>query len=456
MFDDATDRLSTDQVSAFVAALGSLDPDVDDAERIDQLRLLEELKSAAAAAQAKVATAFVASQKAAQAAAGVPARRVGRGVAAQVGLARRESPARAQQYVGWATVLTTELPHTFRELQAGRITEWRAKIVARETIWLDRADRLRIDEELAPLLESLGDRKVEAAVRKRAYELDPHGFMARITKAENDRRVTLRPAPDTMSFLSGLLPVAQGVAVYAALTQQADSLRAGGDERSRGQIMADTLVERVTGQASAEGTSVEVKVVMTDQALFRHGPGASGAAYVEGYGPVPADLARRIALAAAYGGDGADGAGRPGHDAGLWLRRLYADPETGRLVAMESQRRHFGEGLAAFLITRDQLCRTPWCDAPVRHSDHVVAASAGGDTSADNGQGLCEACNYAKQAAGWRARTGDGGAGDLVETTTPTGHRYRSRPPEPPGVRRRKGSVLEEHFRRIIDEHAAA
>ncbi len=122
---------------------------------------------------------------------------------------------------------------------------------------------------------------------------------------------------------------------------------------------------------------------------------------------------------------------------------------------MDSQRRFFADGLAEFLVTRDQLCRTPWCDAPVRHSDHVVAVAAGGETSADNGQGLCEACNYAKQAAGWRARA-SGGAGLLVEITTPTGHTYRSRPPDPPGGRRRRGTVVEQHFRRLIEQHAAA
>ena len=80
--------------------------------------------------------------------------------------------------------------------------------------------------------------------------------VARRRRAESERRVSLRPAPDTMSQLSALLPVAQGVAVYAALARSADTARAGGDARSRGQIMADTLVERVTGQASAPAGAV--------------------------------------------------------------------------------------------------------------------------------------------------------------------------------------------------------
>jgi hypothetical protein len=115
---------------------------------------------------------------------------------------------------------------------------------------------------------------------------------------------------------------------------------------------------------------------------------------------------------------------------------------------MESRRRRFPGTLAEFLITRDQVCRTPWCDAPVRHGDHVVAVRHGGTTSAANGQGLCEACNYAKQAPGWRARPGPAGAGDAVETLTPTGHTYRSRAPDPPGTRTRECRDCEELLRR--------
>jgi 5-methylcytosine-specific restriction endonuclease McrA len=72
---------------------------------------------------------------------------------------------------------------------------------------------------------------------------------------------------------------------------------------------------------------------------------------------------------------------------------------------------------------RDRTCRTPWCDAPIRHVDHVEPAAAGDPTSAENAQGLCEACNYAKQAPGWAAATdtpdGAAGAGGAVETRTP-------------------------------------
>src|SRR4051794_6744445 len=200
MFERSPSRLSTAELRGVVEALATLDDRVDDAERVDQLRLLEELKSAAAAAQAKVTTRFAASQKAAQVHAGARAKDVGKGVAAQVGLAKHESPARAVRYVGWAQILVTELPHTFDLLQRGRITEWRAQIVARETAWLSAEHRAVVDRDLASQLEAWGDRRVESEARKLAYRLDPLGFLARIAGTEAERRVTLRPAPDTMSL----------------------------------------------------------------------------------------------------------------------------------------------------------------------------------------------------------------------------------------------------------------
>jgi hypothetical protein len=390
----------------------------DDPARIDAIRLLEEIKSSAAAAQARTTARFVASQRAEQADAGAPAERIGRGIAAQVGLARRCSPYHAQRYVGWAVILTGELPATLAELTAGRTSEWRAMVVARETAWLSRENRARVDAELASMLVRLGDRGVESAVKKAAYRLDPHGCVERIRAAAGERRVGLRPAPEGMSRLSATLPVAQGVACYAALTRAATTVTATGDpserSRSRGQIMADTLVERVTGQARAEDVAVEIQLVMTDQTLLAAGPQPDEPAHMPGHGPVPAAIARDLAY-------------RTGAAPPRWLRRLYVAPGTNRLVAMESRRRCFTPAQQRFVATRDDTCRTPWCDAPVRHIDHVNASLAGGRTVVRNAQGLCEACNYAKQAPGWRARTEpDGG----IVTATPTGHRYRSRLPD--------------------------
>lgn len=161
---------------AAIASLARLDGDVEDSVRVDRIRLLEELKSAAAAAQAAETAAFAASQRTSQLDQGVPAERASRGIAAQVGLAKRQSPFHAARYVGWARILTDELPATFAALHAGVITEWRAMIVARETAWLSREHRREIDEAVASQLERWGDRRVEAEVKKHAYRVEPAGL----------------------------------------------------------------------------------------------------------------------------------------------------------------------------------------------------------------------------------------------------------------------------------------
>ncbi|WP_246165362.1 HNH endonuclease [Arthrobacter yangruifuii] len=413
---------------------------------IDHIRALEELKAAAAAAQARATAVFDASQRRKQAEAGVLREELGRGVASQIALARRESSNRGGRLLGFAKVLTSEMPCTLQALTLGRISEWRATLLVRETACLSLEDRRRVDEEVAgdpDVLESLGDRQVIARARAAAYRLDPQAAVKRAAKAESERFVSCRPAPDTMTYLTGLLPVAQGVGVYAALSREADRLRASGDGRGRGQIMADTLVERVTGQSEAGGMKVEVQLVMSDRTLLG---GDSEPALVPGYGPVPAQWARDL-VRGRRREQGASNTGRHAESGRKtkrnrqderWIRRLYAEPDTGQLVAMDSRSRLFPPSLGRFIAARDQTCRMPWCGAPIRHLDHIRPHQDGGPTSLVNGQGLCEACNQAKEAPDWKARTVGSSRQPglhIVETTTPTGHTYRSTAPPLPGAR---------------------
>lgn len=392
--------------------------------RIDLLRVLEELKAAVTAVQATVAVAIDASTRQEEAAAGMPSDKRGRSVPAQVGLALRESPARARSFLGAAHAWRTELPHTFSALRTGRLSAWRATLLVRETAHLPVEARQIVDREIcadASFLEGVGTARLLARVKKRAAELDPAAVADRARRAEGERSVWIRPAPDTMSYVTALLPVAQGVGVYAALRRAADGAVSRGEERSRGQVMADTLVERVTGQARADEVPVAVSLVISDATLLGagHAPAVLTADAGPGGGVVPAQVARNIVA--------------HGLDANAsWLRRLYVDPG-GNLVAASSRSRFFAEGLAAMLRARDQgICRTPFCDAPVRHADHVVPASRNGSTELSNGQSLCESCNQVKNTGALHQRVLDDGSRHTVVTTTVTGHAYASTAPEPP------------------------
>ena len=281
-------------------------------------------------------------------------------------------------------------------------------------------DRAILDAELCAEVGKLageGDARITAAAKEIAARLDVQAVVDRAAKAVADRTVTIRPAPDCMTYVTVLLPVAQGVGVYAALSRAADTTF---DDRSRRQVMADTLAERVTGRPAEAPESVSLNLVMTDQALWGQD---NAPAVLDGYGPIPASLAQRLVKDAVVDDRSV-----------ATLRRLYRHPSTGALVAMESRSRFFPKGLAGFIGLRDRTCRTPYCDAPIRHRDHATPGNRGGPTSATNGLGECEQCNYVKEAPGWKVSANDENGVHTAQFVTPTGARYQSTAPPLPGA----------------------
>ncbi|MFD7074823.1 DUF222 domain-containing protein [Nocardioides sp. NPDC059952] len=417
-------------------------PGASEGELVDWIARLEQVKCTAGAVQAQASVRLEEAVRERQSAAGVPARKLGEGVASQVALARRVSPEKGAKLLGLAKILIAEMPHTFALMKAGLFSQWQATILARETACLSVEDRRVIDHQLCgpgpdgeiPKVVSMGLRQLENAAKKLAITLDQASVVARAASAVKDRRVSVRPAPDTMTWLGALLPVKDGVAVFAALDQAAKAAHAAGDERTRGQVMADTLVDRVTGRSAAGAKPrIEVKIVMTADSLTND---ADQPALVEGYGPVPAAWARDAL-----------------NDAEVFVRRLFTDP-AGQLVAMESRSRKAPDGLAEFITTRDGgTCRTNGCDALIRNIDHIQRHADGGETTAQNLQGLCERCNQAKEALGWQARPGPDGS---IITITPTGHIYTSPPPDtwspdPPPL-----SPAEFRLREVFLDHTLA
>ena len=359
----------------------------------------------------------------------MPAAELGAGVGAQIALARRESPAKGGRLLGLAKALVTEMPHTLAALEAGQLNEWRATLLVKETAGLSAEDRAAVDEELAAdtgTFDGAGDRRIIAAARAAAYRRDPRTVTQRASHAATERHVSLRPAPDTMCYLTALLPAGQGVAMYAALTRHADTLRNAGDPRTRGQLMTDTLVERTTGTPGGI-TGIELHLVMTDRTLLQ---GDSEPARLPGYGIVPAAWARDLLTRGAAGDTDTDG----DKAFNVWLRRLYTAPGTGELTSMDSRARLFPPGLRRLIQARDDTCRTPYCDAPIRHFDHIIPWHRGGPTTQANGAGLCEACNHTKETPGWTVQPRPGPR-HTIEIQTPTGHTYHSTAPPLPGTR---------------------
>ena len=395
-----------------------------DAVRIDRIARLEKLRAATAALQAAESVRFGQSQVAEQLAAEVHPTRIGRGIAEQIGLACRISPVAAARRLNSARAWCLELPDTYAQLTTGELSERLAETVVVETRHLDSEARRQVDGQLqAAGISRMGFKAAVGWVRKAAYEADREGYVRRGRLERQHRRVGVRPAPDTMAVLTGYLPVEQGIACYAALRQHADTAVATGDSRSRDQIMADTLVERLTGQTTAADVNVELQLLMPLESLIN--PTDPHAAVIAGYGLLPQELAWEI-LTTSKGGK--------------WWRRLFTAPahqsgRSGPIVGGDPTRRCFDGWLAKLIKLRDQTCRDPYCDAPIRHIDHITRHSDGGATTFDNGRGACARGNLVREMPGWRIKLIDCGfhtGPHKIIITTPTGHHYLSRAPDPP------------------------
>lgn len=413
--------LTIQQIRDFRDRVVRWDPADSETESIDRLRVLEDLTSAVSAAQARETAAVEHLRLTTEQHRGIAKARRGKGLAAEIGLARRQPHARGSQYLQAARALTTDLPNTFEALCAGRIREEHALKVVSETGTLSGRHRKMVDAAIADRFDGLGPRQLGDEVRAHVQRIDPKGAAKRTAHAQQQRRVTVRSASDGMGMLSALLPLEQAVAAGQSLHRKADRVlqarrdsakHPDGIRRTRDQIAADILVQRLTGQAKANAVDAEILVVMTDTAFF----GADETpAWLPGHGPIPVGRAQRWL---------AD------PEANIMLRRLFTRPEDGQLMGMDSRSRDFPARLRQLIVLRDQMCRTPYCEAAIRHIDHIVPARDGGATSWENASGLCAACNQTKENTGWQ-HTGNPAQ---LTVRTPTGHTYdRTTGPPVPG-----------------------
>ncbi|GAB3297697.1 DUF222 domain-containing protein [Epidermidibacterium keratini] len=115
-------------------------------------------------------------------------------------------------------------------------------------------------------------------------------------------------------------------------------------------------------------------------------------------------------------------------DARRSIRRIFTDPATGTITAVDTRRRLFTRAQRRFIIARDQVCTTPWCDAPIRHVDHATPHRTTQRSHLDDANGKCVTCNLVKETPGWKVAVRPTRQGSLpgVTTITPAGKRYES------------------------------
>jgi hypothetical protein len=321
--------------------------------------------------------------------------------------------------MGEAARLVSELPNTLNGVEGGRFGYLHASSLLNVTKDLDATITAKVEAKVLERAPTQTVTEFRAAARRAVAKLDPRGEEEQHEDAAAERRVCHQPAEHAMAWVNTYLSAADAQAVLTAVQAMADKLRAAAgpdDCRTADQFRADALVaiclavlhgQSIEGLPKWQGRRPQVQVMVALSTLLGVD---EQPAELAGYGPIPAEVARKIAA----------------DPTGTWTR-LVTD-ELGRLVDYGREKYRPPQDLIDHVTTRDRTCRGPHCHRHARRCevDHVIPFSAGGQTNASNLGPECPREHHVKHDAGWQTeRLADG----TFRWTTPSGRTY-DKPPE--------------------------
>ncbi|SHH53578.1 HNH endonuclease [Jatrophihabitans endophyticus] len=354
----------------FLTPFGGFDvPELSEVGRVDALVALQRLRSWIDAQEARLFAATVAADGE-------------KGFALdEIGCALRLSAGVVAERAHVGTELVDRLPATLAMLESGAITGRHAQALVDAVSLLDAGIATRVEQRVLSGAAEQTPAAFRRSVRRAVASCDAAGVEERHERAMIDRRVCVTPTNDGMAELWALLPADGAASLLAALNGVAGR-RVAGDERTAGQRRADALVGLAAQQLTdpslpawqGRRPAVQVTVAATTLLGMDDEP-----AELDGFGPLPASIARAIAA----------------DPSGTW-QRLLTDP-VGQLVDC-SRRYRPAAPLAEFVMARDRTCRFPRCPRPARRTelDHQIPWEDGGTTTADNLECLCSRHHHLK------------------------------------------------------------
>ncbi|MCL2464194.1 MAG: HNH endonuclease [Micrococcales bacterium] len=243
-------------------------------------------------------------------------------------------------------------------------------------------------------------REVRKQTERLVMAAEPAQAAARCEQERAERCVRLEPSGYGMAWLSAYLPAPEAITAFTVIDALAGSHRHEGDTRNVGERRADAFSEIFTTIADTGVTprstalprrqhrrwNVQVTVAAGTLLGLDELPAELG-----GYGPIPADMARRLA------------------QDGTW-RRLLTDPISGGLMDRGDHSYRPGADLTDTVIARDVTCTFPYCGQPAWRCelDHIVpfdpSRPADEQTTAANLHAACKHHHEQKTSGGWSVR----------------------------------------------------
>lgn len=355
-----------------------------------------------------------------------------RETATEVACALRVSESAALALVEESRSLVHELPATLQALREGALGYDHARAIVDEARDLPASAHASFETQLVPEAAERTAAGLRQKARRLRETLHPESIEQRHAAARGRRDVRLEPARDGMAWLSAYLPAEHAIAAHDRLTRIAQGLGSPGDARTLAQRRADVFVDLlVDGEVAStrlgRGVRASILVTVPVLTLLGHdssslpratpdgaatgpvGPAAAVAPTIEGYGPISAETARRLAAHAPS------------------FTRILTHPETGTVLSVGRDRYTVPRDLKLWLRVRDGTCRFPGCgrSAATSDVDHTVDWHHDGATRHDNLAHLCEGHHLLKHRGRWSVEQKDHGT---LEWRAPSGLRYRTSP----------------------------
>ncbi|QHC58182.1 HNH endonuclease signature motif containing protein [Rathayibacter sp. VKM Ac-2760] len=325
-----------------------------------------------------------------------------------------------------ARLLMEHLPLTRALLAQARLHWEEGEAICATASSLPDASRAALDERAAEAAVSMTLTQLRRALRRWREELHEQPLSERHARAREDRAVWVTSDVDGMATLCLHGPAPAVMGACDRVDRMARALRDGGDERTLSQLRADASLDLLC-DGDVFGTTPDtvhrpdptfIPGVRAEVRLTLAASSAAGLddapADLDGYGPVPAEIARELIRTAAS------------------FTRVLTDPDTGAVVSVGRTQRLPPARMRLHLQLRDQTCRFAGCTRSAARSeaDHTIEWRNGGETSLENLVMLCTSHHHLRHGDRWTYGTEDDGT---IVWTTPTGRRISNRPPPLPG-----------------------
>ncbi len=250
------------------------------------------------------------------------------------------------------------------------------------------------------------------ALRERLHPDDPRGTpcirsraTTRLGRARPRRDVVVRRLLASRCRVPGHAAPRDARSRSRASRRRAPDLRPAPRRRSR----------RPADRASLRAHDLGLPGHHDPGALPASVPASGALPVLDGVGPIPVDMAKRLA-----------------GEADSFVR-LLSDPVDGTVLDMEARTRRIPKAMRRWLQQRDRTCTFPGCNRPAVDADldHTDDVQYGGVTASGNLAHLCRKHHTLKHKTSWRYVQVKATAAPRLNTawTSPLGHSSGNDPP---------------------------